>query len=71
MEKFGDMPKRFKNVFVKNFGEMVERDEFQEIFSKFGTITSCIVMTDETGKSRGFGFAAYEDHESAEKVSFG
>ncbi|XP_065063096.1 polyadenylate-binding protein 4-like [Rhopilema esculentum] len=68
MEKFGDMPKRFKNVFVKNFGEMVDHEELKEIFSQFGAITSCIVMTDETGKSRGFGFAAYEDHESAERA---
>jgi len=27
------------------------------------------VMTDDNGKSRGFGFVGFEDHESAQKVS--
>jgi len=29
------------------------------------------VMTDDSGKSRGFGFVGFEDHESAQKVSGG
>merc|ERR1719318_106631 len=32
----------------------------------YGEITSCVVMSDEHGKSKGFGFVAYETHESAE-----
>jgi len=27
-------------------------------------------MTDDGGKIRGFGFVGFEDHESAQKVSF-
>jgi len=27
------------------------------------------VMTDDSGKCRGFGFVGFEDHESAQKVS--
>ena len=40
----------------------------QETFEAFGRITSLKVMTDQDGKSRGFGFVAYETHEGAAKV---
>lgn len=33
-----------------------------------GKTLSVKVMTDPTGKSRGFGFASYEKHEDANKV---
>jgi len=67
-EKLGDQQKKFKNVFVKNFGTEFEIDKLREIFAAFGEITSCIVMTDDVGKSKGFGFVAYETHEAAEQA---
>ena len=70
VDKIGDQPKKFKNVFVKNFGDLLDDSEFREMFSQYGQITSCVVMGDETGKSRGFGFVSYEDHEAAERVSY-
>ena len=65
----GDQPKRFKNVFVKNFGDLIDESELQEMFVKFGEITSAVIILDVEGKSKGFGFVAYTEHESAEKVS--
>ena len=38
-------------------------------FEKFGKIISAVVMTDETGKGRGFGFVSFETHDTAAKVS--
>ena len=70
LEKMGDQAKQFKNVFIKNFGDSLADDKIREMFSKFGVVTSAVVMTDETtGKSKGFGFVAFESHEAAEAVS--
>ena len=60
---------RFTNVFVKNFGDDFTEDQLRETFSAFGMIVSAVVMKDERGKGRGFGFVSYEDHEAASKVS--
>lgn len=66
LEKLGDQAKKFKNVFIKNFGDSFNDETLREMFLKHGEITSCVVMADDTGKSKGFGFVAYETHESAE-----
>merc|ERR1712013_610878 len=34
------MMKRFTNVYVKNFGENLPAEKLEEVFSKFGKITS-------------------------------
>lgn len=67
-EKLGDQAKKFKNVFVKNFGDVYNQETLEVKFSEFGPITSCVVMSDDTGKSKGFGFVAFENHESADKA---
>jgi len=38
------------------------------LFLPAGKTLSVKVMTDPTGKSRGFGFVSYEMHEDANKV---
>lgn len=38
------------------------------MFEKYGTITSHKVMSKDDGKSRGFGFVAFEDPDAAEKA---
>ena len=60
---------RFTNVFVKNFGEEFTDAQLHETFSVFGTIVSCVVMKDDKGRGRGFGFVSFEDHEAASLVS--
>lgn len=67
-EKVGDQQKKFKNVFVKNFGTELDMDYVKEKFAAFGEITSCVIMVDNEGKSKGFGFVAYETHEAAEQA---
>lgn len=66
-EKF-DGTALFKNVFVKNFGEHLDDTKLKDLFDKFGTITSAVVMKDAEGKSRGFGFVAYDKPEEAAKA---
>jgi polyadenylate-binding protein len=66
IRELGEGGRRFTNVYVKNFGEELDQDKLQELFSKYGSITSCTVMTDSEGKSKGFGFVAFEKPEEAE-----
>jgi polyadenylate-binding protein len=65
-KELGEKAKRFTNVYVKNFPDTINEEKLREIFEEFGAITSYRVMYDENGKSRGFGFVAFEDAETAE-----
>jgi len=65
-KELGEKAKRFTNVYIKNFPETWSEEKLREVFEEFGPITSYRVMFDENGKSRGFGFVAYEDAETAE-----
>lgn len=68
IDMMGDRAKKFTNVYVKNFGEALDDDKLRDLFEKCGTVSSCKVMTGEDGKSRGFGFVSYDDHDSAQKA---
>lgn len=68
LREMGETTKKFTNVFVKNFGEDLDESKLEKLFSKFGEITSCAVMTDSEGKSKGFGFVAFKNAEDAEKA---
>ncbi|KAI9761771.1 MAG: Fructose-1,6-bisphosphatase [Chaenotheca gracillima] len=64
--KFDEMKANFTNIYVKNVEPEVTDDEFRELFEKYGPITSASLARDqETGKSRGFGFVNYINHENA------
>jgi RNA recognition motif-containing protein len=56
------------NVYIKNFGEDMDDECLKDLFGKFGPALSVKVMTDESGKSKGFGFVSFERHEDAQKV---
>lgn len=64
----GDRAKKFTNVYVKNFGDNLDDDKLRDMFEKCGPVSSCKVMSGEEGKSRGFGFVSFEDHESAQRA---
>uniref|UniRef100_A0A4W4FXW3 Polyadenylate-binding protein n=1 Tax=Electrophorus electricus TaxID=8005 RepID=A0A4W4FXW3_ELEEL len=66
--EMGARAKEFTNVYIKNFGEDMDDDKLKEIFSKFGPALSIRVMTDESGKSKGFGFVSFERHEDAQRA---
>ncbi|KAL7637929.1 UNVERIFIED_CONTAM: hypothetical protein RMT77_011542 [Armadillidium vulgare] len=66
--ELGEKAKYFTNVFVKNFGDELDEDKLYEMFSKYGKITSHRIMLNVDGKSKGFGFVAFDDPEAAEKA---
>ncbi|KAG7458104.1 hypothetical protein MATL_G00234630 [Megalops atlanticus] len=66
--ELGARAKEFTNVYIKNFGEDMDDEKLKEVFSKYGNAMSIRVMTDDTGKSRGFGFVSFERHEDAQKA---
>ncbi|XP_063042142.1 polyadenylate-binding protein 1b isoform X2 [Engraulis encrasicolus] len=66
--ELGARAKEFTNVYIKNFGEDMDDEKLREIFSKYGNSMSIRVMTDDSGKSRGFGFVSFERHEDAQKA---
>ncbi|XP_033875266.1 embryonic polyadenylate-binding protein A-like isoform X2 [Acipenser ruthenus] len=66
--EFGAKAMEFTNVYIKNFGEDVNDEKLREVFSQYGRTLSVRVMVDEMGRSRGFGFVNYENHEEAQKA---
>jgi polyadenylate-binding protein len=63
--KFEEMKANFTNIYIKNVDLEITDDEFRTMFEKFGEITSATLSHDNEGKSRGFGFVNYANHESA------
>uniref|UniRef100_A0A673ZB48 Polyadenylate-binding protein n=1 Tax=Salmo trutta TaxID=8032 RepID=A0A673ZB48_SALTR len=66
--EFGAKAMKFTNVYIKNFGDDYSDEKLQEVFSAFGRTLSVRVMMDERGRSRGFGFVNYENHEDAQRA---
>ena len=57
------------NIYVKEIPKKNFTDkELIELFNKFGKINSAIVLKDEKGESKGFGFVCFEKPEDAEKA---
>lgn len=66
-KELGEKAKLYTNVYVKNFGDELNDETLYEMFKSFGEITSHRVMTKD-GKSRGFGFVAFESADAAEEA---
>nr|KYP32804.1 Polyadenylate-binding protein 2 [Cajanus cajan] len=65
-EKYGGSEKESAaNLYVKNLNDSIGDAELKDLFLKFGTITSCKVMQDEKGFSRGSGFVAFSKQREA------
>ncbi|XP_072962230.1 polyadenylate-binding protein 2-like [Typha angustifolia] len=56
------------NLYLKNLDDSIEDDKLRELFSVFGTVTSCKVMRDPNGVSRGSGFVAFKSAEDASRA---
>lgn len=56
------------NLYIKNLEDDVDDDKLRAEFEPFGTITSCKVMRDEKGTSKGFGFVCFSSPDEATKA---
>ncbi|KAM0790601.1 Protein phosphatase PP2A regulatory subunit B [Microbotryomycetes sp. NB124-2] len=56
------------NLYVKNLDDDVTEDKLKQEFEPFGTITSCKIMSDEKGASKGFGFVCFSAPDEATKA---
>lgn len=66
LEKLGNQPKKFTNVYIKNFGEDMTDEGFKELVDEFGKILSLKVVINDQGRSKGFGFVSFETPEEAQ-----
>ncbi|KAJ6709145.1 RNA BINDING PROTEIN [Salix koriyanagi] len=56
------------NLYLKNLGDTIDDEKLKELFSEFGSITSCKVMLDQQGLSKGSGFVAFSTPEEASRA---
>jgi len=56
------------NLFVKGLDKSITLIQLQDVFSHFGSISSCKVVTEDDGTSRGYGFVQFEKVEDYEKA---
>jgi len=53
------------NLYVKNLDEDTTDDSLKELFTSFGTVSSCIAMKDDKGRCKGFGFVCFDSPNEA------
>ncbi|KAL0319328.1 UNVERIFIED_CONTAM: Polyadenylate-binding protein 5 [Sesamum angustifolium] len=58
----------FRSLYVKNLDECITEDVLKDKFSEHGKVSSAVIMKDEKGTSKGFGFVNFDSHESAKKA---
>ena len=51
----------FSKMFVGGLSWDTTKEGLQSYFCRFGEIVDCVVMTNEQGRSRGFGFVTFKD----------
>lgn len=56
------------NVYIKDLDTEVTDAQIRDVFTKYGPISSGVVMRDEKGASKGFAFVNFERHEDATKA---
>ncbi|KAE8674763.1 Polyadenylate-binding protein 2 [Hibiscus syriacus] len=56
------------NLYIKNLDDSIGDEALTELFSEFGTITSCKVLRDPIGISKGSGFVAFSTPEEASRA---
>lgn len=57
------------NIYVGNIAFSMTEDDLNELFSEFGSVTTCKIITDrETGRSRGFAFVEMAEQEEGENA---
>ena len=52
-------------VYIENLADSVTRDDLEAHFSRVGPVRGVLVLTEKSGKSKGFGFVDMEHIEDA------
>ena len=53
-------------LYIGNLDYTINHPRLNELFSEFGFVKDAKVVTDDTGRSKGFGFVEFENDEDAE-----
>ena len=57
------------NIYVSNLNFRTQNESLQDLFAKYGEVTSANIITDrDTGRSRGFGFVEMADDAEGQKA---
>ncbi|XP_012482731.1 polyadenylate-binding protein 2 [Gossypium raimondii] len=56
------------NLYIKNLDDSIGDEKLKKMFSEFGNITSCKIMRDPSGISKGSGFVAFSTPEEASRA---
>ena len=57
------------NIYVGNLDYKVTEDDLENVFSKYGSVSSSSVITDKySGRSKGFGFITMDNDDEAKKA---
>ncbi|KAL2941756.1 Polyadenylate-binding protein 2 [Bienertia sinuspersici] len=57
------------NLYVKNLDDTIDDEKPKELFAEYGKITSCKVMHDPSGISKGSGFVAFSSPDEASRAA--
>lgn len=57
-----------KKIFVGNLSWKATEDSLKPVFEAFGKVVSIKIITDHTGRSKGFGFVEMDTPEEAQNV---
>jgi RNA recognition motif-containing protein len=57
-----------KKLYVGNLPYKADEESLRELFAAIGEVQSVRIITDETGRSKGFGFVEMTSDEEAEKA---
>ena len=58
-----------KKIFVGNLNFKLKTEDLEKMFSEFGNIEECIIITDrDSNRSKGFGFVTFVEEESVKKA---
>lgn len=64
--KYEEAKAKFTNVYVKNLVPETTDEDFENLFNKFGEITSSHLAKNSEGKPVGFGFVNFASHDAAQ-----
>lgn len=59
-----------KKLFVGNINWSASKEDLENIFGEFGELEEAILIKDENGRSKGFGFISYVNEADAMKAAW-